>query len=61
MITLKELRDYTAAMPDDTRLGISFDEELERDVLAFQEPLQDGMEDLLDVGELEPLDAYESA
>lgn len=52
MITLKELRDFTKAMDDETLLGMSYDEEECKDLLTFQEPNSHGCESLLDIGEL---------
>lgn len=58
MITLKELRDFTKDMDDDTLLGMSYDEEECKDLLTFQEPNSNGGESLLDIGDL-PANANE--
>ena len=58
MITLKELRDFTKDMSDATLLGMSYDEEAEKDLLTFQEPNSNGGESLLDIGDL-PANANE--
>lgn len=59
MITLHELREFTKDMHDDTRLGMSFDEEAQDDLLTFQQPGSEGGEELLDIGRLEPHSEYE--
>lgn len=58
MITLKELRKFTKGMSGKTLLGMSYDEEADKDLLTFQEPDSNGGESLLDIGEL-PANAHD--
>jgi hypothetical protein len=58
VITLKELREFTKDMDDETLLGMSYDEEAGKDLLTFQEPNSKGGESLLDIGDL-PANANE--
>lgn len=55
MITLKTLREFISAMPDETKMGIDDDQVS----LVFREPSSRGQESLLECGRLDAYGAYQ--
>lgn len=54
MITLEKLLNLVEDLPPETLLGISFDDEIGCDVLAFRSPDSKGGETIVDCGTLDP-------
>ncbi len=56
MITLQDFRDQTRHLPPGSKLGISFDEVAGTNVVVIRAPDSQGVETVIDCGELPALE-----